>query len=207
MINAILIPTNPFQCLNIASEKQTIIVTKTKPKLKTPFKAYIYCTKNKWQHLVQMPDKSYRIYNGKEYGKYDKSLIFGGEANGKVIGEFVCDTIITDKTFGHNAKFNVAACMTDAEVAAYCVNNKMYGLHISHLEIYDCPKALSEFHTVDKDVVKKCEHREQSYHSFTDTGYIKNGFLCRDKCDWCTKCKVKILTKAPSSYCYVEELK
>ena len=90
-MKSVLISIQPKWCELIASGKKTVEVRKTKPKLETPFKVYIYCTKDKWQHLVQMPDKSYRIYNGKEYGKYDKSLIFGGEANGKVIGEFVCD--------------------------------------------------------------------------------------------------------------------
>lgn len=74
MSKAVLTSIQPKWCELIASGKKTVEVRKTKPKLKTPFKVYICCTKNKWQHLVQMPDKSYRIYNGKEYGKYDKSL-------------------------------------------------------------------------------------------------------------------------------------
>lgn len=203
MSKAILFSVPPEQCCNIANGRQTVFVQRRKPKLNTPFKVYIYCTLQGSNEFFQSLKNSLGEYEA--LSKWNKEN--WGVKKGKVIGEFVCDTIITDKTFGHDALFNKAACMTDAEVAAYCVNNEMYGLHISNLEIYDCPKALNEFYIVDKDAVKSCEHREQSYHKFTDTGYIKNGFLCKDKFDWCTKCKVKSLTKAPSSYCYVEELK
>ena len=65
--------------------------------------------------------------------------------NSKVIGEFVCDTFITDKTNGNDALFNAASCMSDAEIAVYCANKEMYGWHISDLKIYDKPKLLSDF--------------------------------------------------------------
>lgn len=99
---AVLISVQPKWCELIANGKKTVEIRKTRPKLETPFKCYVYCTKDKWNHLVQMPDKSYRIYDG----KYDKNLKFDGESNGKVIGEFVCDLIANyeaelwdDKTF------------------------------------------------------------------------------------------------------------
>ena len=57
----------------------------------------------------------------------------------------MCDTIITDRTFGHDPMFKALSCMSDAEIASYCTANEMYGFHISCLVIYDKPRALDEF--------------------------------------------------------------
>lgn len=76
------------------------------------------------------------------YDDYDENNFL----NGKVIGEFVCDDIVTDKTFGHAAFYKTQACLNDSEIAAYCTNNEIYAWHISDLKIYDKPKELSGFH-------------------------------------------------------------
>lgn len=125
MSKAVLISIQPKWCELIASGKKTIEVRKTKPKISTPFKCYIYQTKRTW------------IYN--IYSKI-------ADWQQKVIGEFVCDTIITDRTFGHDTLFNAISCMNDAEIAAYCTKSEMYGWHISKLKIYDKPKELGEFY-------------------------------------------------------------
>lgn len=205
MNKSVLISIQPKWCELIANGKKTVEVRKNRPKLDTPFKCYIYCTKDKWQHLVQMPDKSYRIYNGKEYGKYDKSLIFGGEANGKVIGHFVCDEIldykladvstdvgifyyyerdITKKLFAVNS---LEDCLTDDELLEYGNYKSLYGWHISELKIYDEPKELSEF----KKINRECW--------YADLGLAK-----RD----CPECKNAdcFLTRPPQSWCYVDEI-
>ena len=206
MNKALLMSINPYQCLNIANNKQSIIPTKIKPKLTFPFKVYIYCTNGKPILGRCLLDNSLKETPETDFDNYNRDTLF--RANGKVIGDFVCDTIITDKTFGHDALFNEAACMTDAETASYCINNETYGLHISHLKIYDRPKALCELHTVDKDAVRRCGHRHQSYCSaMCNSGYIKNGFYCDRTADWCTQCTTKPITKAPSFWCYVEELR
>ena len=194
MSKAVLISIQPKWCELIASGKKTVEVRKTKPKLETPFKCYIYCTKDKWQHLVQMPDKSYRIYNGKEYGKYDKSLIFEGEAIGKVIGEFVSDKIFPISVYYDNPNCKLAlkefpyVCLTDKQIIDYLGNGEQgYGWHISNLVIYDKPKELGEF----KKVNRECW--------YADLGLAK-----RD----CHECQNKgcFLQRPPQSWCYVEEL-
>ncbi len=203
MSKVVLISIQPKWCELIASGKKTVEVRKTKPKLDTPFKCYIYCTKDKWQHLVQMPDKSYRIYNGKEYGKYDKSLIFGGEANGKVIGEFVCDRIFPISIYYDNPNCKLAlkefpyVCLTDKQIIDYLGNGKQgYGLHISGLVIYDKPKELSEFyHKCEKMPCEGCEH-------------LKYKKVNSQERDWdCEYLNYQIpITRPPQSWCYVEEL-
>lgn len=65
--------------------------------------------------------------------------------SGKVIGEFLCDEIIEDRTYGHNEEFYRAACMSACDVAAYAMQSPMYGWHISNLRIYDHPRDLWEF--------------------------------------------------------------
>lgn len=65
--------------------------------------------------------------------------------SGKVIGEFLCNKIIEDRTYGHNEEFYRAACMSACDVAAYAMQSPMYGWHISNLRIYDHPRDLWEF--------------------------------------------------------------
>lgn len=161
MSKAVLFSIKPKYCELIASGKKTIEVRKTKPKLDTPFKCYIYETK-----ALYKP-------NGCNY-------LFKGE--GKVIGEFVCDTIITDRTFGHDPMFKALSCMNDAEIASYCTANEMYGFHISDLVIYDKPKELGEFYNYDTT--------------------FNNAF------GWAFSEEEKrvYLKRPPQSWCYVEEL-
>ena len=47
MSKAVLISIQPKWCELIASGKKTVEVRKTKPKLETPFKCYIYATRPK----------------------------------------------------------------------------------------------------------------------------------------------------------------
>ena len=194
-MKSVLISIQPKWCELIASGKKTVEVRKTKPKLETPFKCYIYCTKGETIYLPRD--------------------IFGKEAlNGKVIGEFVCDKVL--KIYAHSMGYGVEVvhpfsdtftkdtCLTIEQLSDYLKCNDGYGWHISNLVIYDKPRELSEFYTIDNEAVQKCEYRFQTYYNFTDTGYIKNGFACSYKDQWCDKCKTKPLTRPPQSWCYVE---
>lgn len=134
---AVLISIQPKWCELIASGKKTIEVRKTKPKLKPPFKCYIYCTKDKNNHF--WTGKRYSYADDRSHNAFDK------DGNGKVIGEFTCDTFVLDRTYGHDPLFCGAACMDTIDVAAYALNNLVHGWHISDLKIYDEPIELSEF--------------------------------------------------------------
>ena len=48
---AVLLSVQPKWCELIATGKKTIEIRKTKPKIKVPFKAYIYCTKDRNNHF------------------------------------------------------------------------------------------------------------------------------------------------------------
>ena len=135
-MKSVLISIQPKWCELIASGKKTVEVRKTKPKLETPFKVYIYATKS-GNRLVLKNDKVYEI------SKY---------ITGKVIGEFVCDKIC-EFEFLENGEFQCRnpvylgqSCLTYDELINYIGKNKIgYGWHISDLVIYDEPKELSEF--------------------------------------------------------------
>ena len=129
-MKAVLISIRQEWCSLIASGQKTIEVRKTKPKLDTPFKVYIYCTKSKKKTRIDWIDKA-----------------LGG---GMVIGEFVCDRI--DYTTKDNIKtISEASCVPVADLWEYGRKSSAYGLigwHISELVIYEKPKELKEFHKV-----------------------------------------------------------
>lgn len=81
MKKAVLISIRPKWCQKIADGEKTIEIRKTRPRLETPFKCYIYCTQG-----------------GVALGMWGK--------HGKVIGEFVCDQIDTLAQIGYMGKID-----------------------------------------------------------------------------------------------------
>lgn len=183
MSKAVLISIQPRWCKLIVDGKKTVEIRKTRPKLETPFKCYIYCTIGK----MGDPHELLEIHDGK--GKIHK-------ANGKVICEFVCDTFVTDNTFGHDALFNGAACMNEVDAVAYSLGSPMYGWHISDLKTYGKPKELSEFYVFCDRCDKKAIRCEYGYEESTENGYYSE-CMCDFK---------RPIKRPPQSWCYVEEL-
>ena len=133
MSKAVMLSVRPKWCEKIASGEKTIEVRKTRPKLETPFKCYIYCTID---GIKKMP----------------KDYIAERVERGKVIGEFICERIALIAYDGGelssttNAAFSPATCLTQSEIIAYIGDKgRCYGWHISDLRIYDAPRELSEF--------------------------------------------------------------
>ena len=132
MSKAVLISINPKWCELIASGKKTVEVRKTRPKLETPFKCYIYCTCSK---------------NGNAYCKGNEIL------NGKVIGEFVCkgiESFTTDYRMNREQteRISTLSCVGIFDLAEYECNGSppcLFGWHISDLVIYDKPKEIGDF--------------------------------------------------------------
>ena len=203
---AVLISVKPKWCELILRRKKTVEVRKSKPKLKPPFKCYIYQSKGRDRLIEVMKDGDLNygeIYHGKpvfiKTGGYESGYkgLFGREQ--KIIGEFVCDKIVTDKTFGHDPLFNWVACMSEAEAAAYSCQSPIYGWHISELVIYDKPKDLSEFATkCNKSCETGCYDCE--YYHFEAFESAMGVMEC------CRVDGLKPITRPPQSWCYVEEL-
>ena len=78
---AVLISINPKWCKLIMDWQKTVEIRKSRPKIDTPFKCYIYCTLSGSRELL----KEYGVDNWYK-GKWS-------DKKGKVIGEFVCDRI------------------------------------------------------------------------------------------------------------------
>ena len=176
MSKAVLISIRPKWCELIASGQKTIEVRKTRPKRETPFKCYIYCTKPSFPH------EDFFVFDA---GTDKAKAFYGG---GKVIGEFVCNSIFPLSFYASDASFFDTApplpvpgtCLTDKEIAEYLGNGKTgYGWHISNLVIYDEPKQLSEF------------RRHDPTYDFSVFGEV---------------CRTYAIQHPPQSWCYVEEL-
>lgn len=134
-MKAVLMSIKPKWCEKIASGRKTIEVRKTRPTLQTPFKVYIYETKNNQYESVGICG----------YKKDGTGYCFVNRT-GKVIGEFVCDLIIgmpCGVNLPHWAKKDT--CIEDEEYKAYLGDKDGYGWHITDLKIYEAPKELSEF--------------------------------------------------------------
>jgi len=134
----VLISVQPKYCELIASGKKTVEVRKTKPKLNTPFKCYIYCTKSE---LLTKSHYNSRIYVATSKD-HQKALERNGNItlSGKVIGEFICDYIYVNMSYAcEGSRVSVS------ELQKYANGKPLYGWHISDLKIYDEPKELSDF--------------------------------------------------------------
>lgn len=69
-MKSVLISIQPKWCELIASGEKTIEVRKTAPKLKTPFKCYIYCTLGKGLQDTLLTADRCRVLNGKVIGEF-----------------------------------------------------------------------------------------------------------------------------------------
>ena len=177
-MKAILMSIRPKWVAKILNGEKSIEIRKRFPKDYVGW-VYIYCTKGK-----PCLTKS----NETKTGLLD--------LNGKVVARFWCDKV-------EEIKLNLAArfftksmneeellkqsCLTSKELENYLFSNICCGyvIHITKLEIFDKPKEISEFKR-----------------------YI-NDSNCK-KCAYGSRCPLypcdKIpLTRAPQSWCYVEE--
>ena len=198
---AVLLSIQPKWCGFIANGKKTIEVRKTKPKIETPFKVYIYCTNDRKNHF--WTGKRYSYADERSHNAFDK------DGNGKVIGEFICDAIISHCEMANADIAEQQGRIRREQLFEYASGAELYGWHISGLIIYDQPKALSEFNIVDNAAVLSCIHREivgQPEYKTAHNGWIKGSYICHagSEPDWCTKCRTKPLERPPQSWCYVE---
>ena len=176
-MKAVMISIKPKWIAKIASGEKTIEVRKSRPKIETPFKCYIYSTKT--------GNRLY--YNGQNVFDISKEL------TGKVVGEFICDKIYGikphDDGYGANSYIFVGhygedgSCLTFKQLDNYLKNKIGFGWHISDLKIYDKPKELSEFRKPSKEYHDIRENKK-GYLTFLD-GYIEGDPLTRPPQSWC----------------------
>lgn len=190
MSKAVMLSIRPKWCEKIANGEKTIEVRKTRPKLETPFKAYLYVTAG---------NLSYRCPNG---------MICHCNGGRAVIGEFVCNKVDWITRIGFSgfpvpSRYSIcshsnmsvlpindllyAARLTYPELADYLAGGEGYGWHISDLLIYDQPRELTEFRRICPNDLC-CE---------TCAMYSNNNGICNKG--------ALPLRRPPQSWCYVEE--
>ena len=128
-MKSVLISIQPQWCELIASGIKTVEVRKTKPKIETPFKCYIYQTKHG---------------NGKIIGEFvcDKVVEF--------------ENSWYDPAFYETAE---RSCLGVEDLAIYIGKKDFgYGWHISDLVIYDKPRDLSEFKRICDENCQSCKY-------------------------------------------------
>lgn len=191
---AVLMSIRPEWCNLIIQGQKIIEVRKTRPKLETPFKVYIYCSGNSgW---LMRPPKGLR--------KMDR----------KVIGEFVCDEVykVDRDSVGFNftapsldlpvytmpenndeyrnvQREELTTCLTDEQLSKYLGIHPGYGWHISGLKIYDKPVRLEDFWAI-----QPCTHRGDCC---TCRRWDAEKLICRGEAFG--------IERPPQSWCYVED--
>lgn len=192
MSKAVLISIRPEWCEKIINGRKTIEARKTRPKMDTPFKCYIYCTQS--ADMLWILRERERSLHPDKIADVFKAAKCGGayRGNGKIIGEFTCNRVtnlFSNSRFWLDEDDVLHTCLSAAEMRKYANGaNGLYGWHISNLKIYDTPKELIEFHTW-----KKCKSCNKSGYESTACIYDENCII------------PAAITKAPQSWCYVEE--
>ncbi len=165
---------------NIPQEK-TVEVRKDFPKDSAWNKVvHIYCSKNR-ESFNRIPA---------QYQPFMEKLL------GKVVGEFVCDSIRKGRgdniiaAYYHNNPDET--CLTDQEIVLYATYGKpLYFWHISELKVYDEPKKLYEFNKF-----LPCELSKQKCG-------LEGWDELNDICGYCSA--ESMIIYPPQSWCYVRE--
>lgn len=138
MSRVVMLSIRPEWCGLIAVRRKPLEVRKTKPKIPTPFKCYIYCTLDPKVQFWTGPRYSYA--DDHSHNQFDRC------GNGKVIGDFVCDDIHAYQQGTFPTDFTLSdMCMPGSYFHKYRGAGTAYGWHISDLVIYDTPRELWEF--------------------------------------------------------------
>ena len=198
MSKAVMLSIRPKWVQKIANGEKTIEVRKTRPKMNTPFKCYIYCTKAsvKYQTIcgchVLNSDELYRHpEQGIKHGDSIELMLCENYTkdnflNGKVVGEFTCDRIYELAPINHAPDdVEKQACLTREKIVNY-LKGTGYGWHISAMKIYDAPRELSEFR-----------------RSCPNSWYCESCAMHRENNGTCGNERLQI-KRPPQSWCYVE---
>lgn len=201
----VLISVRPEWCELIVIGQKKNELRKTKPKLETPFKGYIYCTKSK-----KKGKNLFRSYWGESVNGPKLTYV---KLSGKVIGEFVCDKITKIARCGYDNErielnivddnlkckkldkgFLYLCQLSLNDIEKYANGGEVYGWHISDLKLYEEPKDISEFY---KDGM--LSYDDWLYGIYNGNGGARSSYESY-------KNAFK-LSKAPQSWCYVEGVK
>lgn len=180
-MKSVLISIQPKWIEKIVKGEKTIEVRKSRPKIETPFKCYIYCTKAKSKWRLSNYDGAYENSTGE--------IVY---AQQHIVGEFICDEVYEwkyDYCDGVDIDDDLIldTCLDREDINIYAKGKTLYGWHISDLKIYDKPKELSDFLACNG----KCNHCKHRVVNPNDVGDVR----CENE-----------VTRPPQSYMYVEQV-
>jgi predicted transcriptional regulator len=164
-MKAVLLSIRPEWCNLIIRGQKTLEVRKTRPKLETPFKVYIYCTRTASKEF-NSDDRNWDV-SAKVHGGWP-------DKRGHVIAEFTCDRVdtiihiqsaecfesakpgIRDERYFYKPIDDLLqeSNLSLQELENYLQGRNGYGWHISDLKIYDKPVRLEDFWAI-----QPCTHR------------------------------------------------
>lgn len=181
-MKAILMSIKRKWCELIFSGEKTIDERKTAPKLKPPYKVYVYESLGKNFSCSRCEGCPIRFPLG------------CNEGAGAVVGEFVCDKVeenIPDyhpmyEEFFYSVFEYGNDCLSSKEIQKYGKGDTLHGWHITAPKRYDTPKELGPF-------IKICPMKNPN---------------CA-KCEWYSEYSntcTNYVTRPPQSWMYVEEL-
>lgn len=208
-MKAVLLSIRPNWCKLIWSGMKTVEVRKTRPKLETPFRVYVYCTKCP-QHIITILKNGEEIADGEihhgkpVFVKCDKYLPDSiRDKTQMIIGEFICDDI---RRIG--PEYCIVKEDIETAIAGSCLSIKqvkeyagwdigmnyadmkdLYGWHISNFKLYKKPVKLKDFWAI-----QPCTHRGDCC---TCRRWDAEKLICRGEAFG--------IERAPQSWCYVED--
>lgn len=226
----VLFSIGPLWCEKILNGEKSLEIRKTRPKIEVPFTSYIYCTEGgdalALPHLNDLHYSIHRISNGYLGGRRmtarERERSNNTYANGKVVGEFVCDAIASYRPGTQfspdKIPFSIRelGCMTAEQLWSYSGGKRVYGIHITDLKVYDEPKELVQFMRPGAERIEDMSDGLCQYCLDTDGGRLAsystpNGtVMCEGKfCDSAYAAYLYdefALVRPPQSWCYVEEM-
>lgn len=190
MEKAVLLSTNPIWCekifhiVNYAPSGEPISekrfeVRKTRPKIETPFKVYVYETQEK-----RFKDIGVHWESGQTFEHHI----------GKVIGEFICDAVIEWHEDARPPVPLIKTCLSYSQIRRYWGHKeKIFLWHISNPKLYEKPLELSEFYRECEepncdDCPHLCVENTPDYYEI-----------------YCIYDEKIPITRPPQSWCYVEK--
>lgn len=177
---SVIISIRPEWVQKIFDGEKTLELRKTMPKVKPPFRCYIYCTKARYPHedfLVTIDQPiSERPFTGH----------YGG---GMVVAEFICSEIsrldVPFPAYWEEVDQDAlkAACLTYGQAHDYLGHRSGYAWHISELKIYAEPKNVLHFLRLPCEKETACNLC--SYWVSSMQRCFRSNFIQRAPQDWC----------------------
>ena len=200
-MKAVLMAFSSEECELILSGEKIIDVRKTAPKLKPPFKVYMYESLGR-----KIPCRKCAIWQDCPM----RSPFGCNEGAGAVVGEFVCDRVekyehfipydIDDELqYSISEDSLISTCLEPYELTEYGRGKTLRGLHIAAPKRYDTPKELSELVSCKYYHDKECLLSSKTHCKYRVPDLNPDGSVNIFEC-------TKRVTRPPQSWMYVEEI-